>query len=347
MNAQGGSGFDARKALDRLTSEELWGLLSLFPPPAACRILHVMLQAVDDLALPAPFKARRDRQVLANARQLGIVSSPAKERSFLARHYRLQTLRQAEELLCLFGSVDAQVRWAEATFQVRGLKHVREAAASGRGAVVISAHLGPMVYYIPILVYYLSKAGPIATDVQVPEVVAVMNAPAGDRERLLSRQVERFVPFHRARFSLIGKEPGGELTVWRELDRALRRGALVLMQLDVVSGGRNQHPLPVAGRLLRLPGAWGAVRLAERHRVPIVPAVTRRTRRGGIGLHVEEPVFVEDSGRGGPVGEATPAQRAARCLAALLERWVFRDPADWGLLPNLHILLAEGGETQP
>jgi lauroyl/myristoyl acyltransferase len=296
-----------------------------------------VLEEASRLALSPAASARREERIVANARWLGLEIPPARARSFVRRHDRLQNWRQAEEMLCLFGDIEAQVRWAEETFVLRGLDHARRAAAAGGGAVVVGAHLGPMVYYIPMLAYYLSKTGP------VPEMLAVMNAPAREEEvEMIRAQFERFAGYHASPLGALLKDPGGEGKLLRELDRALSRKAWVMMQIDVVTGGSTLEPLDFAGRRLRLPGVWGAVRLARRRGVPLLPAITWRTRRDGLAMRVEPPVEIgARPPAGSPGGDAIAG--AARALTALLEKWVRRDPADWGQLANLHLLAAESG----
>lgn len=334
MNAPPQNGPGENRVLEQLQEPALWRLFDRFPPVAVRRMLHAVCQELSELAFPADVKARRDARIVENARRLGVRVLPQTERRFLRRHHRLVTLRQAEELLCLFGDVDAQVRWAEEAFVVRGLDHAGRAVKAGRGAIVVSAHLGAFLYYIPMLVYFLSKAGP------VPEMLAVMNEPTGRHAEAIRSQLARFAGHHASRFGLLAKAPERELELWRKLDDALARRAWVMMQVDVVTGGSNLRPFDFAGDRIVLPGVWGAVRLARRRNVPILPVLTWRTRRDGLGLRVEPAVTLPSSSGAARSADCAETGVAAQRLATILEAWVCRDVADWGQLENAHLLFA-------
>ena len=315
---------DARRIIDSLTDPALWRWLQHLPPVSARRILHTAVEEVTALATPPRFMAQRRRRLLDGAALLGLRLEGASAGAFVARADRLQALTQAEELLCLMGDVEAQVRWADACFTVRGLAHAQRVAKAGTGALVVGAHVGPMVYYIPMLVYYLAKGG------RLPEILAVMNAPDAARAEAMQAQLARFAPHHSLRFALIAKKPGGDLSLWREIAGALGRGAWVCVQMDVASGGMNMTPIAFAGRRCVFPGIWGAVKLAARTGVPLLPARAWRTRRNGMGLAVLPPVDAA----------ARSPEEAARALAAILEAWVRPDPAQWGQLAALSSCVA-------
>lgn len=321
MNSDAPKGVDPNMLLGHLVDPGLWNLLSLLPPPGARRILAALFQEMALLAFTDEQRARRDGQILENARLLGLALSPAGGRAFLKRHHQLVYSRRAEELLCLFGDVEALRNWAEETFVIRGLDRAVQLAPEG--AVVVSAHLGPMIYYIPMLAYYLSKRG------AVPEILAVMNAPAPAWEAAMQAQLDRFTGYHSSKVGYFIKKRGGEDELRNRLDEALSRKAWVLMQLDAISGGRSQKPLHLGTVKLRLPGIWGALRLARRHGVSLLPVITWRTRRDGLAMGVEPPLSP---------GEQSDSE-AAQFLADLLSSWVRRELADWDQLPKIHKLI--------
>lgn len=327
MNQPQPPAFDPGQMLGQLMDPHIWNTLSLLPPASARRVVTVLLEEVMALSLSPPQRQQHEQIILANSRWLGVEIKPSRERAFVQRHNRLMAQRQAEELLMIFGDVPAQVHWAEQTFVAKGLSHARKVAAADRGAIVVSAHLGPLVYYIPMLAFFLSRAG-----IQ-PDLLAIMNAPPPQQEQMMHQQLESFAQHHRGRVELLAKKPGGENALLHSILKALQRKSWVLMQVDVVSGGRSQRLLPFVGKQLRLPGVWGAVRLAGRRQVPLLPVITWRSRNNGLAMRVEAPINVEQE----------QLERGAEQLAQVLQRWVLRDPADWGMLSKLHYLIPKAG----
>lgn len=335
-----GPRFDPRQALLRLTEPGTWSLFAALAPPAALHALVPLVQELEQAALDPEEQRLRDGLLAANVERLSPGLSPRRTMALVRRHLRLQALRRAEELLLLQGDVGALLRWAEQA-RPTGLAHAERLAGAGHGVIVASAHCGPMVLYPPLLARCLTRCSRAAG----PELLCVANAPSSP---LLEQRLQLYAEHHGCRLGVVVKQPDGEVTLLRRLLPALARGAWVLLQIDVLSGGSTTRPLPFAGGALRLPAAWGAARLAAHCRVPLLPVLATRDRAGRPGLAIEPPLQVEQqdgatsaTAAAGRRGSPHPAvARTAAALAAVLERWVHRDPADWMMLAHLHLLEA-------
>ena len=314
----------------RLLDPATWTVFEALDVFAARRALAALLEELDVAALSPEARATRDRRIVENARWLGLEPSSRAAAALLRRHLRLQALRRAEELIMLLGDVERMSEAGLESSTAIGLRHALDLGRESRGVVVLSAHLGPMAVYVPSLAYHLARKG------ARPELVSVMNSPSSPR---LVSQIEDLTGAHGTRVRCLVKTPGNELGLLRELYAYLGRGAWVMLQIDVVSGGMVSEPLPFAGRSLRLPGAWGAAKLAARHRAPLLPVLARRTRSGRISLRVEPPIWPAAGQEASRSLRTEAARDTARALARQLEGWVLRDPADWALLPDLHHLI--------
>lgn len=309
---------DSRELLFQMLGPMATQLAGVLHPEGVRRVVESLFAELDDVFVPAERREARARHVTDNALHLGLVSPGFDRRRFLHRHLELQIRRQAEEVVCIFTPVERQIEWANRTAKATGLSHARGLLRRGGAAVLVSAHLGPMVYYGPVLSYFLAQEG------TPPDMAIVTNPPSNER---IDRQLEQFGRLHGSRMRCIVKPPDDADGFRASLDDELARGAWVLMQVDVRSGGRSTRTVDMFGTPLRMPAIWGAVRLAARHRVPIVPTVAARTRDEGVHVRMEAPF---DTAPG-----QDEAQWASR-VASRLERWVRRGPADWAMLPQIH-----------
>ncbi len=112
----------------------------------------------------------------------------------------------------------------------------------------------------------------------------------------------------------------------RECLSTLEAGGLVVLMADRDIQG-NGTCVEFFGRRVRFPrGPW---ELAARVGAPVVPFLCSRRRGDQIRVLVEEPILVDPGkGRADGVGEA--AQR----WAAVLERYLRRDPGQWIVLED-------------
>ncbi|MDY0059376.1 MAG: hypothetical protein RBU45_06160 [Myxococcota bacterium] len=316
-----------------LLTPDGWAPYASLPPAAALTRLTRGLARAARRAQSAAQHQDEQRGLQEALRWLRPELGAAEVARQVGRYHRLQARRQAEELLLAQGDPDVLVAWARFSGPAPGQGELARLLDRGGGALVVSAHLGPMVYYPALLAWLLSRTGRAT----LPELLPVMNAPSSD---LLLRQRDRFARHQRCPITPLVKPPGGELALLRQIRAGLERGAWVLLQLDVLSGGGETCPLPLAGRPLRLPALWGSVRLASRLGVPLLPVRAYRTRRGCPRLRIA-PALASGPAGSGPRAETEHA--LARELAGVLETWLCADPADWALLPAAWRLLAPPG----
>jgi lauroyl/myristoyl acyltransferase len=301
-------------------------LSNVLAPPALRRVLESLFLELDKAFVPPDRQRARCDRLADNARWLGLAGPSFRKERFAARHVELQLRRQADEVVCLFTPVERQVAWgkeAEARGEAKatGLAHARRLVKRGGGVVVVSSHLGPMVYYGPMLTYFLAKRG------TPPDMLIVANPPSNDR---IEKQLRRYGEVYGSRLRYLVK-PMENVDGFRDvLDEELAKGTWVLTQVDVLSGGRSTRTVQMFQRELPMPAIWGAVRLAARHGAPVLPLCARRIRADGMGLRVEPPFAIDPSEDGA---------RVAQGIGTVIEGWVRKNPADWGLLPKVHKLV--------
>ncbi len=176
---------------------------------------------------------------------------------------------------------------------VEGLEHLRDAAASGRGGLVVSAHYGNW------------------------EAIRLAARDAGIELAIIYRAFNNapFDALSMTRIRLAGepvmhKGPEGS----RRLLRHLKGGGLALVLLDQRLG--YGPPTPFLGRPAQTTTTIAA--LAQRLRVPLIPAVARR-RADGLSFDVRfEP----------PVDAATP-EAAMRAINDRISAWIEAEPGQW------------------
>ena len=319
--------------LSQLINPSIWNMLSFLPPTGARRVVATLLEEVNKVMMPPEIQEKYNRKILTNLKTLGVPAEPGAEQETLEKHHRLQALRQAEELLMFYGDIPQMARWVEKNATVTGLEHAEKCVSQETGCVVISAHLGPMIYYIPGLPFFLSKKG------SCPDITFVMNLPNRDLDETLKKRFKEFQAFHSGTITPLTKIPGQEADLGPQLDKLLEQKKWVFMQMDAVSGGRSKKKLPFGSCSLRLPGIWGALRLAIRHRVPVLPVVAWRNEQECISFAIEPALCARESAYSSKETLEQETEKLARELAICLSKWVLADPADWGTLPKLDGLL--------
>ncbi len=150
--------------------------------------------------------------------------------------------------------------------EVRGAEHLAAARASGRGVIVLSAHLGSWERGAAVL----SAAGPR---------VHIAARPHADRG------VERFFARRRERFGVV--RLGGS-PVWSSAARALRRHEWVALMGDRSTLGSRTSVCALAAALARRTGAL------------VLPAVVVRLPGGRWALCVDAPLTAAACAAGGP-----------------------------------------------
>jgi lauroyl/myristoyl acyltransferase len=192
---------------------------------------------------------------------------------------------------------------------VEGEHHYRRARALGRGAIIVTAHLGSFELGAALLraheerVHVVFRRDRLST---FDEMRARQHASLGVVEAALDEGV-------------------GGLGVWLRLREALLADEVVMVQGDRVMPGQRGVRVPFLSGHIEMPA--GPVKLAMATGAPIVPVFTIRTGRDRFRVVIEEPMTVEP----GPVRWEHPHPALLR-LAAVIERHVARYPDQWLML---------------
>jgi KDO2-lipid IV(A) lauroyltransferase len=181
---------------------------------------------------------------------------------------------------------------------LEGRDHLDRALARGKGAILVTCHLGSW----EVAATELARSGyPLC-------------AVTGEQLGRLAPAVRR----HKARRGITVVRPAnGMRALYRQL--AGNRILVLLIDGDVWQRGR---PLPFLGRLTDLP--WGAERLARATGAPLLPAVMRREREGVFRARIYPPVDLA----GGP-------EMTMRAVVRPLERMIAAVPSQWCLFRAL------------
>lgn len=196
---------------------------------------------------------------------------------------------------------------------VQGLDAYATARAMGRGAILVTAHLGTF------------EAGLVAL-ARVEKKICVV----------FKRDAVAAFEGMRARFhdSLgITETPIDDgLGSWLTLRDALLRNEVVVMQGDRAVPGQKSEVVPFLHGHLRLPS--GPVRLAQITGSPIIPVFSIRTPKGGIRVLLKTPIKVcqEASSETSHPRAATSAllalgQSIAEVVAEHPDQWLVFEPA--------------------
>lgn len=246
----------------------------------AWRILRTeRRRAVEHLALAFPEETIRRREEIAREvfRHLGIV---------------------LVEVLRIVGGAGGElvgrVRWV-------GRERLEEAAARGKGVVLVTGHCGN---------WELLGAATVAAGFPLTVVARGMKDPGLEERALELRK--------RGGMATAVRDTAGSA---RALLGALRSGGClgVLIDQDIDAEGEF---VPFFGRAAWTPA--GAAVLALRRGAPLLPILSRRI---GPGLH-EIEVFDELVPDAGLSDREAAADLTARA-SAVIEAWIRRDPAQW------------------
>jgi len=171
--------------------------------------------------------------------------------------------------------------------------------AAGRGAIVLTAHMGSF------------EVGAAALLEHEPKIHVVFKRDTGRFERI--RQALR------GQLGVIEQPVDEGWGVWVKLRDALRDDEVVAIQGDRVMPGQKGRRMPFLGGHLALP--TGPVKLAMASGAPIIPVFSVRTAEGKIRLFIEEPIRADDG-----------LDAAMGRVAAVIERYVAAYPEQWLVL---------------
>ncbi|MCA9672786.1 MAG: lysophospholipid acyltransferase family protein [Myxococcales bacterium] len=233
------------------------------------------------------------RAIRANLLRLGASSSPLslERRAFGVFERYVETVANAY-------SYYVAGRMAERA-PTRGLEHMRAALDGGRGAVLVTGHIGNW------------QLGPalLGRDGFPPLTVVMAQEPNAQ-----TQQMERALRDRRVRVVYPSETPMLALA----LRARLEQGELVAMQIDRPAGERGLR-VPLLDGFARF--AAGPALLARALDVPVVPVFFPLRRDGRVETLIERPRF--SSGARSQDGELTAG------LAALYERYVRAYPEQW------------------
>ena len=184
--------------------------------------------------------------------------------------------------------------------RVEGHEKYAAARALGRGAIILTAHMGSF------------EAGIAALLERESRIHVVFKRDTGRFERI--RQTLRH------RLGVVEQPVDEGWEVWVRLRDALKANEVVAIQGDRVMPGQKGKRMPMCGGHVLLP--TGPVKLATASGAPIIPVFSIRNSAGRIELFVEDAIIV-----GGDDMDAAMEQ-----MARVIERYVLSYPHQWLVL---------------
>lgn len=264
----------ALRALDKL--------LNALPHPMAVRIGASIGSAV------GRFSSKRMKKTTARVeRVLGVTHDEA--RRIAGAAYR-NFGRDAVEMLRMPRMADKMSELVE----LNGEEHMQAALARGRGAILLSAHIGNWEYGAVLLAkkgYTVSAIMASQRDERITELAASLRNASGVKSVFKG-------------FAL------------REAVACLHRGEILAVLLD-----QDAREAGVVSDFLGLPASTpiGPLKIAQKSGVPIVPARCVR-RADGITFKMTcEP----------PIIDITDIKETADLCNSYISEWIRRDPEQW------------------
>lgn len=256
---------------------------------------------------------------LANAR--GVLGASADEAACvaLAKNMIRSFYIAVYELGCAVRMSTAQL--LERIDSVTGRDTYFDARRGGRGAVIVTAHLGCF------------ELGSVALAEHEQHVHVVFRRDVFARfDRLRSKLRERL--------GVIEAPVDDGWGMWARLRDALARDEVVMIQGDRVMPGQKGVSVPFLGNRLLMPA--GPFKLALAAGAPIIPVFSLRTSVGRLRVVVEKPIAV--SRDDGPLDSRHPALLR---LASVMEKHVRAHPEQWLMVePVWATNESDGGATQ-
>lgn len=241
---------------------------------------------------------------------------PDERRRVLAALRRVHGTRgplvEARDVLKTFGDYAACVaeglgaeraEAAQARVEVKGREHLTQVLAAGKGAVLVTAHVGP----------WDAAARMLHADLNA-RVVLVMEPEPDAGARALHDEVRR-----RAGVEVlsVGANPLDALPLLRHL----RGGGLAAFQLDRSASSSRVLTTQLFGRPFAVPE--GPFRIAALARIPVLPLFAARTGYFSYTIEVGEPLVATQ-----PAG-APELQQIAVQAVHRLERFIASYPTQW------------------
>lgn len=234
---------------------------------------------------------------LCNARRILGDSASAAERERLAR----SVVGNFYDFVCDVGRSLGMSRrqLLERIEKIEGRHKYQAVRAEGRGAIVVTAHMGSFEVAMSALLEQEERVN-----------VLFRRDAIGLFERTRSAL--------RKRLGVIEACVDEGLFVWVKLREALAADEVVLIQADRVMPGQKGRRVPFFDGHILMP--TGPVKLALASGAPIIPVFSIRRANGGIELFVEDPIRVQDAGT---------TDAALYEIASVIEKYVRQVPEQW------------------
>lgn len=205
---------------------------------------------------------------------------------------------------------------------IQGADAYAQARSAGKGAILVTAHLGSFEVGAAVLKSRESRVH-----------VVFQRDPMPVFERLRSDQHRRVGLIEAPVNPASGEDAWN---VWLGLRDALLQNEVVLMQGDRVMPGQRGSRIPFLGGHIVMPP--GPVKLALATGAPIIPVCSPRTAAGRVRIIMEEPIWVTP--RTLDRSEPHPAELQ---LAKVLERWLSQFADQWMMVQKVWCEDAESG----
>jgi KDO2-lipid IV(A) lauroyltransferase len=190
---------------------------------------------------------------------------------------------------------------------VEGHERYTRVRSQGKGAIVVTAHMGSFEAGMAALLEHESKP-----------VHVVFKRD----ERSRFEQIRRSM---RERFGIREAAVDEGWTIWMRLRDALVADHVVNLQGDRVMPGQKGQAVKFLHGHLLLP--TGPIKLALASGAPLVPIFSIRTPDGRVRIQIEEPIWVDPA-----AAHVDGVHPALLQFAAILERYVKAYPEQWLLL---------------
>ncbi|GIW07090.1 MAG: lipid A biosynthesis lauroyl acyltransferase [Dehalococcoidia bacterium] len=236
------------------------------------------------------------------ARVVGGDPADPQVRELARQAVRVQTLNYLD----LFRSRRVRPKDVLARVEVAGLDHLKQALAGGRGAIVVSGHVGSV-----------DMAGLAITALGIPGAALVEPLEPPALFELVATLRRRFG----ARLIPLGPD------ALKQAGAALRQNLALGIAIDWDIGGTGLE-IPLFGHRMRLPG--GPAILALRHGAPIVPVTCLRVGTERFSLTFEPPLPATETG-----SLQTRVRETTIQIGSFLERQLRGHPNQWVMFHNV------------
>lgn len=188
---------------------------------------------------------------------------------------------------------------------IEGVEHYQAARRLGKGAILVTAHLGSFELGVAALLDREQRIHVVFRRDEFPRF-----------ERLRSRL--------RARLGVTEAAVNEGWPVWMRLRDALAADEVVMIQGDRVMPGQRGAVVPFQTGHIRMP--TGPVKLALASGAPLIPVFAVRTGLHRARIVIDEAIRVEPGREGMQAALAALARAIARQVAAHPEQWLMVEP---------------------